>query len=57
MEESKHTKPLLLQSGKEMMDSVLGERATGVAMASGRGWVSSISERRIPSRHLKGDCW
>jgi hypothetical protein len=54
MEEPKHTKPLLLQSGKEMMDTVLGERATDAALASGGDWVKAISERRMPSRHQKG---
>jgi hypothetical protein len=54
MEEPKHTKPLLLQSGKEMMDTVLGERATDAALASGGDWVKAISERRMPSRHQRG---
>ena len=47
-------KPLLLQSGSEMLDTVLGEKASDAVMASGGDWVRSIREGRLPSRHNKG---
>lgn len=53
---AKSSKPLLAQSGSELMDSALGERATDAAMASGGQWVKAISEGRMPSRRTKGNC-
>ena len=53
-ETSNDPKPLLLQSGSEMMDTVIGEKATDAVMASGGEWVKAIREQRLPSRHNRG---
>lgn len=52
--DTRPAKPLLLQSGSELMDSALGERATDALMASGGQWVKAISEGRLASRHASG---
>ena len=49
----KPAKPFLLQSGSELMDTTLGEKATDAATASGCRSVKAISEGRMPSRHSK----
>jgi hypothetical protein len=50
---TKAPKPLLQQSGSEMLDTVAGEKTTDAVMASGSDWVKAVSERRMPSRHTK----
>jgi hypothetical protein len=55
VDDAKASKPLLLQSGAELMDSAVGERTTHALMASGGDWVKANSERRLPSRHNKSN--
>ena len=53
-EETKSPKPLVLQSGREMLDTVVGEKAADATMASGSEWVKAVTQGRLPSRRSNG---
>ena len=54
MAEDTTTKPLVLQSGSELLESTAGSQAKDAVMASGSDWVKAVANGRLPSHRNSG---